>query len=43
MDFDFKSSIEDESVEGLQPNAILLILGVAALFILLCNCYIIII
>lgn len=34
MDFDFKSSIEDESVEGLQPNVILLILGVAALFIL---------
>lgn len=34
MDFNFKSEIEDESVVGFQPNILLLILGLAALFIL---------
>lgn len=34
MDFDLKSNIEDDSVSGLQPNMLLLILGLAALFII---------
>ena len=34
MDFDFRSRIEDESVNGSQANSLLLILGLAALFIL---------
>ena len=34
MDFNFKSEIEDESLDGLQPNLLLLILGLLALFVL---------
>ena len=34
MDFDFRSRIEDESVNGSQANSLLLILGLTALFIL---------
>lgn len=34
MDFDFRSSIEDESVNDYQSNILLLILGLAALFVL---------
>ena len=33
MDFDFKSNIKDESINDSQSHLLLLILGIAALFI----------